>query len=45
MRLGLARRCIAVLSAVVTLGIVGASPAAEPGRTYPVTGMESIIRE
>ena len=36
MRLGLARRCIAVLSAVLTLGIVGASPAAEPGPTYPV---------
>ena len=36
MRLGLARRCIAVLSAVLTFGLIGASPAAEPGRTYPV---------
>jgi hypothetical protein len=30
MRLGLARRCIAVL------GLIGASPAAESGRTHPV---------
>ena len=36
MRLGLARRCIAVLSAVLTFGLIGASPAAEPGRTHPV---------
>ena len=36
MRRGLARLCIAVLSAVLTLGIAGASPAAEPNRTYPV---------
>ena len=36
MRLGLARLCIAVLSAVLTFGLIGASPAAEPGRTYPV---------
>ena len=36
MRRGLARLCIAVLSAVLILGIAGASPAAEPNRTYPV---------
>ena len=36
MRLGLARRCIAVLSAVLTFGLIGASPAAESGRTHPV---------
>jgi predicted dienelactone hydrolase len=36
MRRGLARLRIAVLSAVLSLGIAGASPAAEADRTYPV---------
>ena len=36
MRRGVARFRIAVLSAVLTFGIIGASSAAEPGSTYPV---------
>ena len=36
MRRGLARLRVAALSAVLTLGIAGASPAAEQDRTYPV---------
>jgi hypothetical protein len=36
MRRGLARFRIAVLCAVLTFGIIAASPAAEPGPTYPV---------
>ena len=36
MRRGLVRFRIAVLSAVLTIGIAGASPAAEPGPTNPV---------
>jgi len=36
MRLGLVRFRIAVLCAMLTFGIIGASPAAEPGPSYPV---------
>ena len=36
MRLGLVRFRIAVLCAMLTFGIIGASSAAEPGSTYPV---------